>query len=230
MDLRAHDRWVVGSSCSPASAPTSAHREFLAGLAATLLLWGAGLFLLLLLVVAMIAPPSSDRAKPLRLFVTLLWLAGGATAVGMAAWYDDGELMLVWPMGSAFVLLPALLIASSDRRLRAAAAAAAPGNPLGKLGSFVFLSGRRAGSSGRRCCSGSRCWGASCSPRSLASAAGEDWIWWCTLGLLVCGLFVFAYCLLATFLRELFLKSPAKQTATGGIAAVLLRSRCWRRR
>ena len=215
---------VVGSLVFSGVGTDFADPEFLAGLAATLLLWGAGLFLLLLLVVAMIAPPSSDRAKPLRLFVTLLWLAGGATAVGMAAWYDDGELMLVWPMGSAFVLLPALLIASSERddfgpRQRRAV----PGNPLGKLGSFVFSSGAAGGLVWASVLFGISLLGSFLlAPLFGLSSRREDWIWWCTLGLLVCGLFVFGYCLLATFLRQLFLKSPAKQMATGGIAAVLL--------
>ncbi len=212
---------VVGSLVFSGVGTDFADPEFLAGLAATLLLWGAGLLLLLLLVVAMIAPPSSDRAKPLRLFVTLLWLAGGATAVGMAAWYDDGELMLVWPMGSAFVLLPALLIASSERddfgpRQRRAV----PGNPLGKLASFVFSSGAAGGLVWASVLFGLSLLGAFLIANAVDSRMGNlDWL---TIGLLVCGLFVFGYCLLATFLRQLFLKSPAKQMATGGIAAVLL--------
>lgn len=199
--------------------------EFLWGLAATLFFWGAALVLLLLLVVAMIAPPSSDRARPLRVYVTGLWLVGGGMSVGMAAWYDEAILLAFWPMGSAFVLLPALLLAASERdEFGPRQRRAVPRNSLGRLVSFTFSSG----------CAGGLLWASGLFGLSLLLALGleqripassgrdSDTFAWLLLALLICGLFTLGYVLLATFLRHRFLKTPTKQLATGGIAAVIL--------
>ena len=193
--------------------------DFLAGFVLTLVLWAAGLLLVLLMVVAMIAPPAADRARPLRLFVTALWIAGGLTALGFALHYEDGEVLLVWPLASAFVLLPAMLIAASERdafgpRQRRAV----PKRWLPRAVSFLFSSGAFSG----------LLWAATLSAvglaaayfgrslmHSVAHAFDDDSDNWITLAVGVCGLFVLGYCLLATFLRQLLLKSPGKQMATG---------------
>ena len=200
--------------------------DFLLGLGATLLIWGGALLLLLLLVVAMIAPAAADRARPLRWYVTVAWLVGGVAAIGCAAYWDEGELVFAWPMASAVVLLPAMLIAASERdafgpRQRRSV----PRGFMRRLPSFTFSSGAAGGLLwasllyAAAVASAYAAWGIGW---GRAAVRDEETVHYLTLALTVLGLFVLGYCLLATLIRQLFLRTPSKQMATGGIAAVLI--------
>ena len=198
--------------------------DFLVGLIVTLAVWGAGLLLLLLLVVAMIAPDAADRARPLRTFVTLAWAAGGALATAVAWGQADGGFLVVWLLCSGLVLLPALLVASSERdafgpRQRRSV----PRRPLPRAFSALFSSGAAAGLVWATLLMGltillTYVLAPSLDPRGFdAEEAGH-----LATGAGVCTLYVLGYCLLACVFRRLFLKNPRKQAATGAVAAVLM--------
>lgn len=106
----------------------------------------ACLVLLFLLAVAMIAPLVSNRAKPVRSFLSLMWLVGGA--VSSWIWFDSGlaSPMEGWVVVSLLSFSTALVVATSapdqiNRRLRGEL----PTGFLAKIREFLLLSGSANG-------------------------------------------------------------------------------------
>jgi hypothetical protein len=109
-----------------------------------LILMGMGL--LFVLSVAAIAPPSSNRTLPVRMYMTCLWAATGALAV---AWFDKSSfdpLILLWGYWQVALLSIALLLAVSERDYQSARVARTiPRNPLLRAGALVFYRGSAGG-------------------------------------------------------------------------------------
>lgn len=72
----------------------------------------AGMFHVL--SVAMISPSSANRALPVRIFVTLVWLAWGAAFVGTSISDGDPDALIPWMVASTFLACCALLAVVSE--------------------------------------------------------------------------------------------------------------------
>jgi hypothetical protein len=105
-----------------------------------------GMRLVFLLTVAMVSPPTSNRALPVRRFLALLWvLTLGAAAVSAllvrAKWPLEG-----WMYLATWSAAPLLLAAASGRdRPSAAVVRQLPRNAVLRLLAFPFVSGAPSG-------------------------------------------------------------------------------------
>lgn len=69
-----------------------------------------------LFTVALLSPPSANRSLPIRIYLTLIWAAGGAVAVGFSRHYHEEDPVLVWAYGSIVLFSVAMLAAIGERR------------------------------------------------------------------------------------------------------------------
>ncbi len=187
---------------------------------------GAGLGivgLLYALSVALISPPSANRALPLRVYITIIWVLGGLLNLGWVWQNKDVRLMLVWTYLTFTLMLFALLVTVSNsdqlsRRVRQRI----PKSLAGRIPAFIFFNGAAGGlvwvalilaltygvTRGVMALDGT--WFA----KTVAPAA-EDRHWF-----VATTAYAFAYVLMALFVHRKFLpKFPPKIT---GLLAVLL--------
>ncbi len=103
-----------------------------------------GLFFVL--SVALVSPPSANRALPVRLYLTLFWLLGGGLAF---CWFwQNGavERMLAWTYPSLVLVVLALLasISNSDQ-LSSRVRRSIPKSRLKRVFAFLFFNGAAGG-------------------------------------------------------------------------------------
>jgi hypothetical protein len=175
-----------------------------------------GLFFVL--SVALISPPSANRAWPVRLYLTACWLLGGGLALGWCVRTGQSDGMGVWTYSTFALLVPALLvtISNSDQfsfRVRRKI----PGSRLKRWGAFLCFNGAAGG----------LCWlvllalaTGAIAFRAMARLPGgalddDDW-----RKLITLALYVFAYSLTALFLHRTFF--PQRPAKLAGLLAVLL--------
>ena len=96
--------------------------------------------------VALIKPAASNRALPVRLFITASWLLGGLTVVAVATVEKSNWPLMAWLIAFETVLAPALFAAVSERDLPGRRALRSiPKSPLGRALAFFFFSGAANG-------------------------------------------------------------------------------------
>jgi hypothetical protein len=177
----------------------------------------AGLFFVL--SVAMITPPSANRALPVRLYITGIWLLGGILSFCWVTQTGDAERMYAWT-GPTFVLMMCSLLVtiSNTDQLSLRVRRTIPQRSLKRVASFFFFNGA----------SGGLIWVAGIlgltwlvtdsvslcfTSRGSTPFSAEKWY-----GTTVA--YAFAYSMTALFIHRKFLPSrPAKLT---GLLAVLL--------
>jgi hypothetical protein len=187
---------------------------------------GAGLAvvgLLYALSVALISPPSANRALPLRVYITIIWALGGLLNLGWVWHNKDVRLMFVWTYLTFVLMMFALLVTVSNsdqfsRRVRRRI----PQSRAGRIPAFIFFNGAAGGlvwvalilaltygvTRGVMALNGT--WFA-----KTGALAAEDKHWF-----VVTTAYAFAYALTALFIHRKFLpKLPPKIT---GLLAVLL--------
>ena len=105
---------------------------------------GVGIFFVL--SVALISPKSANRALPIRIFVTLLWLAWGGVAF-VAAWVkSDPDIVIAWFVFAMLVLALALLvIVGEEETLSTRVRRAVPRRRALRRLAFLFYSGPAGG-------------------------------------------------------------------------------------
>ena len=211
---------------------TMATSEFWWGALGVGSLWASVVTLVFFLTVAMIAPATSNRAFPLRLYLSVIWLISGVVFFEMCRQFGGSEGMTVWAMGWAFVLLPAVLLSTSERdtigpRLRRSV----PRSRMLRIPAFFLFSGAGAG----------LLWAGGLFALTLVAAQltgawldGEDlpfgyhkgyeaWRFFGLLKLGVTGLFVLGYALLGVTLRRTLLKRwPKLEVATAAVVFVVM--------
>lgn len=104
----------------------------------------AGLFFVL--SVALVSPPSANRALPVRIYVTLFWLLGGLVAFGWVRQTGEAGRMLVWTYSTLVLMVLALLvtICNSDQ-LSARVRRQIPKSRLKRVFAFIFFNGAAGG-------------------------------------------------------------------------------------
>jgi len=106
----------------------------------------SGIGLMHVLSVALISPPSSNRALPVRIYVTVVWLLMGAL-IALWSWADRSHApMMAWSINVGLTLLIALLVSVSERHeLGGRVRRTIPRNPLLRSVAFFFYSGAAGG-------------------------------------------------------------------------------------
>lgn len=66
------------------------------------------------LAVALISPQSSNRALPVRLYVTIIWLLGGVASLIWVIQTKNGYLMLSWTYSTFILMMLSLLVVVSN--------------------------------------------------------------------------------------------------------------------
>lgn len=213
-------RWGIGSRLGD--------WDFMGPILGFVICWLGGVGLVFFLTVAMISPPPSNRAFPVRLYMTIVWAVSLAVFIYLEYMWGGNEALLVWAAFASGVILAALIVAVSERdvlgpRLRRSI----PRNPLLRAPAFLLFSGAASG----LCWSilmmlltlGVAAFGASLSTRR-SSYSGEDIELLAAIG--VCGLYLLAYALTAVLLRRWLFRHTAAVASTSAIALFLVAMGC----
>jgi len=65
--------------------------------------------------VALVSPSTANRALPIRIYITLLWIIGGIVALYYCRRIKDASVIFAWTVPSIIILSAALLMAISER-------------------------------------------------------------------------------------------------------------------
>lgn len=169
--------------------------------------YASQLGLLFVLSVALIKPASANRALPVRLYLTAIWLIGGAAAL-LGSWVEaTHDPVIYWQIAFKILFAFSILVAVSERDwpgqrvLRAV-----PKSGLKRYFSFFFFSGSANGLA----------WAVA----MIAKTYFVCWIWWSlfpnfkslpefvgsTRWMTVMNLYILCYALTAALLRRYLLK------------------------
>ena len=173
-------------------------------------LMATGLFFVL--SVALITPPSANRALPVRLYMTAIWVIGGILTFSWVAQTGDAERLYAWTFPTFGMMMFALLASISNTdQLSLRVRRTIPRSALKRFFAFFFFNGAAGG----------LLWVAGIMVTTWfltnsygpASFSGYHWF-----GTTVA--YAFAYCLTALYIHRRFMSQrPAKMT---GLLAVLL--------
>jgi hypothetical protein len=98
------------------------------------------------LSVALISPPSANRALPVRLYLTAIWVLGGLLSLGWVWQVKDARLMMPWAFLTFALMIFSLLVTISNsdqisRRVRRDI----PEKKLRRILAFIFFNGAAGG-------------------------------------------------------------------------------------
>ena len=176
-----------------------------------------GLFFVL--SVALISPPSTNRALPVRVYLTIIWLLGGLLSFGWVVQTGEGDRMFAWTYPAFVLMMFALLgtISNSDEislRVRRTI----PRSGFKRALAFVFFNGAAGGllwvAAILAATYGATEVVTSQMPKRFTPAEGS--ISWFA----VTAAYAFAYALTALFIHRKFLQKRPPKIA--GVLAVLL--------
>jgi hypothetical protein len=182
---------------------------------------------LYVLSVALISPPSANRALPSRLYITLMWLVGGLLCLGWAMQLKDARLIYVWTYLTFLLMMLALLVSvSNSDQLSRRVQRRIPPSRARRIPAFIFFNGAAGGlvwvagilaltwlvTGGIMALEGT--W----FPKSSGLAV-EDRPWF-----VATAAYAFAYALLGLFIHRTFL--PARPPKIAGLLAVLFAGLC----
>lgn len=213
-------RWGIGSRMG--------EWEFWAPVLGFVICWLGGVGLVFFLTVSLISSPPSNRAFPLRLYMTCVWLVSLAVFIYLESFYGHGEMLFVWAAFASAILLTAMIISVSERdkigpRLRRSI----PNNILLRAPVFPLFSGAASG----------LCWSISMVVLTLGIA------WFSAmlntgsrsftqegihmLGAIgITGLYLLAYAMTAVLLRRWLFRHAAAVASTSAIAIFLIAMGC----
>ena len=95
--------------------------------------------------VALVTPPSANRALPIRLYLTVVWLVSGIAAVKYCFFLKEGTVIFAWAIPSIILLSAAMLMAISERAASSRRVRRAIPRPLWRPLAFLFYSGSAGG-------------------------------------------------------------------------------------
>lgn len=193
-------------------------RDFWIGAATAV---GIGLMVIALffvLSVALISPPSANRALPVRIYLTALWLLGGLLCFSWVSRSGRAELMNAWLFFTFVMAIIALLVTISNAdQLSLRVRRRIPRSGLKRALAFLFFNGAAGGLIWLGGILAATFLLTRALQISFSSAASSD-DEFATLS--ATGAYAFAYALTALFLQRKFLsKRPPK---LAGLLAVLL--------
>lgn len=96
--------------------------------------------------VALISPPSANRALPVRAYLTLVWLLGGLLSVGWVVHLGDLSPIYLWSIPTFVLMMFALLVTiSNSDHLSLRVRRSIPQTGLKRLLAFVYFNGAAGG-------------------------------------------------------------------------------------
>ncbi|MEI9864628.1 MAG: hypothetical protein WDN00_08760 [Limisphaerales bacterium] len=102
--------------------------------------------LLYFLSVALISPPSANRARPLRLYITAMWFLGGLVSVVWVAHEGNSQLMLPWAVYSLVMMTISTLVTISNQdQLSLRVRSKIPQAGMKRIVAFIFFNGAAGG-------------------------------------------------------------------------------------
>jgi hypothetical protein len=203
--------------------------EFWAPILGFVICWLGGVGLLFFLTVAMISPPPSNKAFPLRLYMTGVWAVSLGVFIYLGSYYGGtGGWLIVWAAFASGVILTALIISVSERdvlgpRLRRSI----PRNLLLRVPAFFLFSGAASGLSWSilmMALTLGVAWGYSSMGGGGTSFGSDEVRVLAAIG--VAGLYLLAYALTAVLLRRWLFKHAAAVASTSAIALFLVAMGC----
>jgi len=177
----------------------------------------AGLFFVL--SVALISPPSANRALPTRLYITIFWLLGGLLALGWVAHRGDAQLLQLWTYPTFALMMLALLVTiSNSDPISPRVRRSIPAPRIKRIFAFIFFNGAAGGLIWVGLILAATYFASVTIADSFpmfAPVSTETEIWFP-----VTAAYAFAYALLALFIHRNFLSRRPPKLA--GLIAVLL--------
>jgi hypothetical protein len=96
--------------------------------------------------VALISPPSSNRGRPVRIYITAMWFLGGLLALGWIFKTGSGAAIAPWTISTFWLMFFALIVVvSNSDHLSQRVRRAIPQSPLKRAQAFLFFNGAAGG-------------------------------------------------------------------------------------
>ena len=195
--------------------------DFWAGVIATVSLTTTFCGLLYFLAGAMLTPPAADRARPVRIYFTLAWLATGIIFYCMSLYPGTTDTFIGWGYTIMPLLVASLIVGGSERdRWGVRLQSAIPRNPGVRGLWFLFSSGALGGlvwAGMLIAITLLSLWQLQSTP-ALPGVRGTGMI----EGEAALACYVLAYVLTAVFIRQVVLHRKVKTTVVGAIAMLLM--------
>lgn len=189
-----------------------------AGTAAAAVLAVVGLFLSF--AVALISPPSSNRAFPVRLAMLLIWILSAGIAAGWAYYQNDAAPVLVWLIVLSILYGLGLLIAIGERQhWSPRVARTIPRRWWARVPAFLLYSGAAGGIVYTALMIGLTVFAGIAAVELFGPRLSEEVV---PRVVGVLALYVFAYCMVSLFLTRASPRFAARPALTFLVALVLL--------
>ncbi|MDD5140803.1 MAG: hypothetical protein PHY43_11150 [Verrucomicrobiales bacterium] len=196
-----------------------AGRDFWIGTLTVVGIGVAATGLFFVMAVALISPQSTNRALPVRIYLTIIWLLAGLVSFGWVVQTGDVRLMSAWTYPTFIVMMLALLVAISNAdQLSLRVRRTIPQSGLKRVAAFFFFNGAAGG----------LIWVAAIMALTFsatktlllafptsATTGDENESWFTTTAI-----YAFAYALTALLIHRKFL--PKRPHKLAGLLAVLL--------
>jgi hypothetical protein len=197
---------------------------------ATTTIVGIGLSLvglLYFLSVALISPPSANRALPVRLYITVIWILGGLLSLGWVWQMKETQLIYIWAVMTFVVMVLSLLVTiSNSDQMSLRVRRDIPEKGFKRFFAFIFFNGAAGGLVWVAIISTATYFAAKeifllgtvwfPKTRLVTTGSTEDFL----LSSSVTMTYIFAYALTALFIHRKFLSRRPPKLA--GLLAVLL--------
>ncbi len=197
---------------------------------ATTTIVGIGLSLvglLYFLSVALISPPSANRALPVRLYITVIWILGGLLSLGWVWQMKETQLIYIWAVMTFVVMVLSLLVTiSNSDQMSLRVRRDIPEKGFKRFFAFIFFNGAAGGLVWVAIISTATYFAAKeifllgtvwfPKTRFVTTGSTEDFL----LSSSVTMTYIFAYALTALFIHRKFLSRRPPKLA--GLLAVLL--------
>jgi hypothetical protein len=122
------------------------HRDFWIGTLTYVVIGLAVTGLFFVLSVALISPPSANRAKPVRLYITIIWLLGGLLDLNWIWQTKEVQLIAIWAFITAILMFFSLLVViSNSDQLSMRVRRTIPPTRLKRAFAFLFFNGAAGG-------------------------------------------------------------------------------------
>ena len=121
-------------------------RDFWIGTFTAIAVYAAVTGLFYVMAVALVSPPSSNRALPVRVYITAVWLLTGLLTVAWVKKTGHSDAIIVW-LNSVFYLLmlSLVVVVSNSDTLSNRVRRAIPAAPWKRLVAFLFFNGAAGG-------------------------------------------------------------------------------------
>lgn len=125
---------------------TMGGREFWIGMFTAVAIYAAVIGLFYVMAVALVSPPSSNRALPVRIYIAVVWLLTGLLTLGWAVMTAHSDAIHIWFNAVFYLLMASLIVVvSNSDALSHRVRRAIPREAWKRLFAFLFFNGAAGG-------------------------------------------------------------------------------------